>query len=130
MSQSASTQPVVVDDDIHSQRASQSNRLPRLRRCRCCNKGRKPAGAFVRYRGVKGCQVTTFENFDYQPRFDYHGGFEIERVTIHPTGGQSYELIRGGRWVNDWEATYGKHKDEGNKWVRKSLSSLQEEKAS
>ena len=106
----AQTQPVVV-------------RLPRMKRCPCCLKWRRGPGDIIRYRLVNGAEVETFKPKRNRPAGlpdSKPGEWEMERVTVfRSTGGHNYERIRGGRWVDWWQAEYGRHTNESREWVRR-----------
>ena len=44
--------------------------------------------------------------------------WEVERVWMYENGNTNYELIRGGRWVNWWEAQYGRHAKQSKEKIR------------
>ena len=105
----------------------------RLRRC-CCNacrtrrstKGLPGDVIGYSYRVINGCIVTghLFDSYGqalaaliHRPTW-WNREFEVERVWLFKNGGTNYELIRGGRWVNEWEANYGVHKHEPREKIR------------
>ena len=76
---------------------------------------------------VSGCVVYTdlLGTYDEAKRAEFQTRItpgseppEIQRVLLFESGGCYYELIRGGRWVDWWEAQYGVHKDEVREKIR------------
>jgi len=126
--ESASTQPRPHRDELRSGGdVAPSNRLPRLRRCRCCNKWRKPPGHTISYKWVEGAGI--YRQNMLEPNPPGNLDWELMRVTTFPAafeqyvtgGGQNYEVIRGGRWVDWWNGLYGNHKHETRNWERRNV---------
>lgn len=129
------TQPAKRGDVDRSHAAPQRlapGRLPRLRRCACCLSPREVRRAeFLCHRyyvGASAAQYTLEGSLQaarshlatMQERW---GDAEIIRVLVF--GGDyaghsyQYEVVRGGRWVNDWQGHYGRHAHESRDWIRR-----------
>jgi hypothetical protein len=99
--------------------------LPRLRRCPCCT-ARQPELRRYFYVVQEGhvllCPETNLSDAKavlVRVRKSWPGA-ELVRIGVHPDRRRTYEVIRGGRWVDEWQGMYGRHQHESREWRRRS----------
>ena len=93
----------------------------------CCLGARDPRVVGHAYSVVRGCGVYASEvSLDRAKRVLAAAGtghlppdLELQRVVRMRGGGRRYELVRGGRWVDDWQGQHGRHRGESNTWTRR-----------
>lgn len=92
-------------------------RWGRLRRCSCCNSGHRNRPCVFGYNVTVGCGIYGRYPFWKLKEAREHlerlrqdqPEAEIVRERQFDGGGSYYEVIRDGKWVNEWEGRYGKH---------------------